>query len=165
MPACRDAWMNKAPARRCFCHALLVAAALTAACSKRDADDALQAGAPALPPAGTADTVFVNGSIYTVDGTRRWASAVAIAGGRIVYVGNDQGARERAGEGTRVVDLGRRMMLPGFQDVHIHPIGGGIEAAACDLNELGTLDAYLDAIRRYAQENPDEAWILGGGWS
>ena len=158
--------MKYTSARRRFRYALLAAASLTfAACSDREGDDALRADAPSGPPAGPADTVFVNGSIYTVDGARRWASAVAIAGGRIVYVGNDQGARERAGEGTRVVDLGRRMMLPGFQDVHIHPISGGIEAAACDLNELTTLDEYLEAVRRYAQENPDEEWILGGGWS
>ena len=157
--------MKNAPARRVFRYALLVAATLSAACSNRDADDALQAAAAPEPPAGPADTVFVNGSIYTMDGARRAGRAVARAGGRLGYVGHDQGARERAGEGTRVVDLGRRMMLPGFQDVHIHPIGGGIEAAACDLNELTTLDQYLEAIRRYAQENPDEEWILGGGWS
>jgi predicted amidohydrolase YtcJ len=114
---------------------------------------------------GPADTVFVNGSIYTVDTNRTWASAVAIADGRIVYVGADEGARSWTGPGTQVIDLDGRMMLPGFQDVHIHPISGGIEAAACDLNGMETVEEYLDAIETYARENPDEEWILGGGWS
>jgi hypothetical protein len=111
-----------------------------------------------------ADLVFRNGSIYTVDGPRSWARAVAVTGGRIVYVGSDEGSGEWIGPSTQVVDLDGRLMLPGFQDVHIHPIGGGIEAAACDLNDLTTLEEYLEAVRTYAAENPDEEWILGGGW-
>jgi hypothetical protein len=111
-----------------------------------------------------ADLVFRNGSIYTVDGARSWARAVAVRGGRIVYVGSDEGSGEWIGPSTQVVDLDDRLMLPGFQDVHIHPIGGGIEAAACDLNDLTTLEEYLEAIGTYAAENPDEEWILGGGW-
>lgn len=121
------------------------------------------------PQAGTtsgpADVVFTNGSIYTVDASRSWAEAVAIRDGRIVYVGSDAGANALVGPDTRVVDLDRRMMLPGFQDVHIHPIGGGMEARACDLNGLTTLEEYLEAIETYAREHPDEEWILGGGWS
>jgi hypothetical protein len=113
----------------------------------------------------SADLVFRNGSIYTVDGARSWARAVAVRDGRIVYVGSDEDSGELIGPSTQVVDLDDRLMLPGFQDVHIHPIGGGIEAAACDLNELTTLEEYLEAIGTYAAENPDEEWILGGGWS
>jgi hypothetical protein len=113
----------------------------------------------------TADIVFRNGSIYTVDINRSWADAVAISDGRIVYVGSDAGTEEFTGPGTQVVDLEGRMMLPGFQDVHIHPISGGIEAQACDLNSLATLEEYLVAIEACASENPDEEWIVGGGWS
>lgn len=113
----------------------------------------------------TADIVFQNGSIYTVDINHSWANAVAISDGRIIYVGSDEGAEELIGPSTEVVDLDSRMMLPGFQDVHIHPIGGGIEALACNLNDLTTLDEYLAAIETCASENPDKEWILGGGWS
>lgn len=159
--------MNDPAVRRSLRYTLLLAAGLVlAACSEREtAEPPRETRAADDAPDRRADTVFINGSVYTVDGRRGWASGVAIAGGRIVYVGTDQGARERAGEGTRIIDLGRRMMLPGFQDVHIHPISGGIEAAACDLNDLDTLEEYLAAIERYAGENPDEEWILGGGWS
>jgi hypothetical protein len=149
---------------------MLITASLIAACGD---------GTPQPPPgpasestrtqqpvaARPADIVFRNGSIYTVDGTRSWASAVAVEDGRIVYVGSDEGTEDLAGPSTQVVDLGGRMMLPGFQDVHIHPISGGIEAAACDLNALTTLDQYLEAIKTYADTHPEEEWILGGGWS
>ena len=56
--------------------------------------------------------------MYSVDGVRRWAEAVAIAGGRIRCVGPAPGAARFVGERTRVVDLDGRMLLPGFQDVH-----------------------------------------------
>jgi predicted amidohydrolase YtcJ len=156
---------------RSFRFAALVAAGLITGCDKPVAESPGQAaehstGEPAAESATRpADIVFHNGSIYTVDGNRSWADAVALSDGRIVYVGSDEEARRLAGPSTQVVDLDNRMMLPGFQDVHIHPISGGIEAAACDLNALTTLEQYLDAIRSYAEENPDEEWIMGGGWS
>jgi hypothetical protein len=147
---------------------IVVTAGCIVACGEQDTQQAARPSGTAADngnAATVADVVFHNGSIYTVDGARSWADAVAVDGGRIVYVGSDEGAAALSGPSTQVVDLRGRMMLPGFQDVHIHPIGGGIEAAACDLNELGTLEQYLDAIRTYAAENPDDEWILGGGWS
>ncbi|MEX2125267.1 MAG: amidohydrolase family protein [Woeseia sp.] len=158
--------------RRSLRCALFVAAGCTAACSDRAPQEpATAAGDPSATQSGTqstaqnADVVLRNGSVYTVDGNRSWARAVAVRDGRIAYVGSDEGAERLVGPSTQVVDLGNRMLLPGFQDVHIHPIGGGIEAAACDLNGLTTLDQYLEAIKTYAVENPDEEWIVGGGWS
>jgi hypothetical protein len=147
--------------------AILSAASLIAACGDGTSrEPASRPGdASTVQPAEPADLVFHNGSIYTVDGTRSWARAVAVTGGRIAYVGSDDGAASLVGPSTQVVDLDDRLMLPGLQDVHVHPIGGGIEAAACDLNDLTTLGEYLEAIKTYAAENPDEAWILGGGWS
>jgi hypothetical protein len=112
-----------------------------------------------------ADTVYRNGRVYTVDANTSWAEAVAVTGGRISYVGTNDGALAHTGSNTAVVDLGGRLMLPAFQDVHIHPISGGVEASACDLNGLPGLAAYRSAIGEYAAANPDVPWILGGGWS
>lgn len=111
-----------------------------------------------------ADSVYLNGRVYTVDASRPWAEAVGIARGRIVYVGDDAGAAELVGPDTLRVDLDGRMMLPAFQDAHIHPIGAGIEASACNLNGLSGLAEYRAAIAEYAAANPDVDWILGGGW-
>ena len=116
-------------------------------------------------PKTGADTVLTNGHIYTVDSDRSIAKAVAISNGRIVYVGSDEGTADYIGDNTQVVDLGGRMLMPGFQDSHIHPIMAGIEAAACDLNELPGLPAYRSKILEYATNNPDVPWILGGGWA
>jgi predicted amidohydrolase YtcJ len=112
-----------------------------------------------------ADLVLRGGAIYTVAAVRSWAKAVGVRDGSIVYVGSDAGAEPFIGDGTRVVDLRGRLVLPAFQDVHIHPISSGIQAATCDIGEYETQEEYLQAVAKYAAEHPDEAWISGGGWS
>lgn len=134
---------------------LTVVASLAASCSQSESPDRTTG----------ADSVYRNGSIYTVDANRSWAEAVAVTDGRILYVGTDAGVAAHIGSNTTVVDLGGRMMLPAFQDSHIHPISGGVEASACDLNGLPGLAEYRSTIGEYAAANPDLPWILGGGWS
>ncbi len=112
-----------------------------------------------------ADTVFVNGRVYTVDADRSWAEAVAITDGKINYVGSTADADMHIGSNTTVIDLEGRMLMPAFQDSHIHPIGAGVEASACNLNGLNDLAAYRSVIGEYAAANPDVEWITGGGWS
>ena len=119
---------------------------------------------PAVEAPG-ADVLLTNGRIYTVDAARPWAESVAVTDGRIVFVGSNSDAAGYEGSNTTVVDLGGRMMLPAFQDSHIHPIGAGVEASSCDLNELDDLAAYRSTIGEYAAANPDVEWITGGGWS
>lgn len=119
-----------------------------------------------MAPGGTyADVALVGGRVYTVDAARRWAQAVAIARGRIVAVGTDAEVRDRIGAATEVVDLDGRLLLPGFQDGHVHPVSGGLNRARCDLTDLGDRDAYIAAIADYADGQPERGWITGGGWS
>ena len=115
-------------------------------------------------PAGDATWVFRNGRVYTVDAERPWAEAVAVTGNRITYVGPDAGVEKHIGTATKVIDLDGRMLLPAFQDSHIHPIGGGMQANACDLTDLNDLAAYRSKIAACARAEPDAPWILGGGW-
>lgn len=110
-----------------------------------------------------ADLVFTGGPVFTANTVRSRTDAVAVSAGRIVAVGAD-GVRDLVGPSTEVVDLAGRMLLPGFQDAHVHPVWGGLDMLRCDLSALDTADAYLDAIGRYVREHPDDAWILGGGW-
>lgn len=138
---------------------LLMLATTLAGCARDDA------GKDDEQKPGTADLALRGGAIYTVDGARSWAQAIAIDDGRIVYVGTDAGASDYIGPETQVVDLKGRMVVPGFQDVHIHPISGGIEAIGCDLNAANSVEEYVATIRKYAEEHPNDTWIKGGGWS
>lgn len=114
---------------------------------------------------GDADLILTGGEVYLVDAARSWAQAVAVKSGKILAVGTDAQLRELAGPRTEVIGLGGRMVLPGFQDSHVHASGGGLERAQCDLSESHDLDGYLAAVRSYAAGNTGEAWIVGGGWS
>lgn len=112
----------------------------------------------------TADLVFRNGAVYTLDASRRWAEAVAVSRGRIVYVGTDRGVGSWIGPQTVVVDLQGKMLLPSFHDSHVHPVSSGIELDECQLSELATVEQILEAVRRYAEQNPQKPWIRGTGW-
>ncbi len=114
---------------------------------------------------GSADLLFVNGSVYTVDAARTWAQAVAVGGGAITAVGTDDELAHLRGDRTEIVDLNGRMLVPGFQDAHVHPVFAGMDMLQCDLHDMGTKQEYLDAIAAYAASHPDETWITGGGWS
>jgi predicted amidohydrolase YtcJ len=114
--------------------------------------------------AAAADVVFTGGSVYSVDAARSRATSVAVRGGRIVAVGHDE-VRESIGARTEVVDLAGKLLIPGFQDAHIHPVGGGMEMGQCDLSGYVTLADYERVVREYADAHPDLAWITGGGWS
>ncbi|GAA4963158.1 amidohydrolase [Yinghuangia aomiensis] len=112
-----------------------------------------------------ADLVFVNGPVFTVDPARTRARAVAVRGGRIAAVGHEARIRDLIGPGTEVVDLNGRLLLPGFQDAHVHPVFGGLTMSRCDLSEAETQEESLATVAAYAAANPGTEWVLGGGWS
>jgi predicted amidohydrolase YtcJ len=106
--------------------------------------------------------VFRGGSLF--DGrSHRPAVGVVATAGRIVQVAPDADLDVPAG--AEVVDLRRGLLLPGFQDAHVHPVQGGLERLRCDLSEIDTREGYLAAVRAYADANPDRPWVSGGGWS
>jgi predicted amidohydrolase YtcJ len=111
------------------------------------------------------DLVLRGGAVYQVDAARSWAQAVAVRDGVIAAVGTDAEIDALTGPGTEVVELGGRMLLPGFIDAHVHASGAGLERMQCDLAPVHGLDDYLALIRQYAQDRPDVAWITGGGWA
>ena len=125
---------------------------------------ALAASRPVAPSA-PADLVLRHGVVYTVDAARSWAQALAVKDSRIVYVGSDLGVAAHVGPGTKVVDLGGRLVLPGFVDAHIHPVSGGIELGLCNLNDLPDASATLAKVRACATQRPGTEWLHGGGWS
>ncbi len=124
-----------------------------------------------IPPAGElsgvrdADLILLNARIYTVNPGQPWADAMAIRDGQITYVGNNQGAREWIGESSKTVDLNGQMILPGFHDIHVHPVESGVLYQQCVLFDIRGVAKLLDKIRACASANPDDEWIVGGGWT
>ncbi|MEV5974186.1 amidohydrolase [Streptomyces sp. NPDC051921] len=112
----------------------------------------------------TADLVFTGGPVFTGDPARTRATSLAVVGERIIAVGHDE-VRELVGPGTEVVDLAGKLLVPGFQDSHIHAVYGGVELAECDLSGTTGVDEYLRIIGDFAAAHPENAWITGGGWS
>ena len=116
-------------------------------------------------PSVAADLVLTGGAVHTVDAGQPRARAVAIRAGRITAVGDEQLVASHLGPRTRVVQLRGRMVVPGFQDAHVHPISGGLNTMRCDLHGARGREEYLARVDAYARAHPEEAWILGDGWS
>jgi predicted amidohydrolase YtcJ len=115
-------------------------------------------------PERPADVVFSGGHVHTVDARRPRAEAVAIHRDRISAVGSADEIGAQIGPNTRVIDLAGRLLLPGFQDAHVHPLSGGMDRMQCDLREDEGREAVLARIRAYADEHPSDPWIIGSGW-
>ncbi|KUL22975.1 amidohydrolase [Actinoplanes awajinensis] len=111
-----------------------------------------------------ADLLFTNGPVFTADPLRGPATTVAVRDGRIIAVGADD-VRELAGPRTETIDLAGRLLLPGFQDAHVHAVMGGVELNECDLTGTTDLEEYLRRVRAYADAHPGLEWISGGGWA
>ncbi|MEE1740878.1 amidohydrolase [Streptomyces sp. BE147] len=111
-----------------------------------------------------ADLVLTGGPVLTMDPARTRATTLAVTGDRITAVGHDE-VRELIGPRTEVVDLAGRLLVPGFQDAHIHPVTAGLELAQCDLTDTRTAADTIAAVRAYADRLPEQEWITGGGWS
>lgn len=116
-----------------------------------------------------ADTVLVNGFVYTVDRKNSVAQAVAIDRGEIVYVGRNQGARRFVGDDTEVIDLAGRMVMPGIHDGHIHGVTNpaqptcDLEAAPLTIPEFqARVQACLDDPRFHTGEigAPDDFLVV-----
>lgn len=111
-----------------------------------------------------ADLIIAGASIATMDPARPAAEALAIAGGTLVYVGDGSGVRKFKGPKTKVLDFPGGLVLPGFQDSHIHLVMGGLELSECNLNGLETRERVFAAIKAYAAAHPEKAWIEGANW-
>ncbi len=118
---------------------------------------------PSRPSAESADVIFRNGTVYTVDPAKPRAEAVATRGKQIVQVGTTDEVMALAGPSTRVVDLDGGMLLPGFAEGHIHPIAGSAITRGVDL-QFDTRDAILEALRNYAPTVAGGGPVRGFGW-
>ena len=113
----------------------------------------------------SADLILFDGKVYTVDANRSWAEAVAVIDGKIAYVGSSSGAKKYKGPNTRLVDLDGKMVLPGFQDAHVHPIEAGMAYLGCSLHDGKSVEDYVLIVKECAQQSPEATFIDGGGWT
>jgi predicted amidohydrolase YtcJ len=99
-----------------------------------------------------------------MDGNHPEAQAVAIIANRIAAVGNTDEIRSLAGPQTRSIDLGGRLLLPGFNDAHVHFLSGGFQLSGVDLRDANTREEFSERIHRFAKTVPPGRWITGGDW-
>jgi predicted amidohydrolase YtcJ len=124
------------------------------------------AAAGAAPVAGrpAAELIIRNARIWTVNSAHAEASAVAVLHGRIVAVGTDASVDAWRGPTTRMVDAGGRLLLPGFNDAHVHFEQGGRSLAQVQLNDATSAAEFARRIGEHARQVPRGEWVVGGGW-
>ena len=113
-----------------------------------------------------ATKIFRNAAIYTVNEQQEWAQAIAIKDNEIIFVGSDKEVENYIGPQTIITDLKGKMMMPGFHDVHIHPIESGSQNTqfSLDTDELNA-ENFIDTIAQASYQNPNSKWLIGYGHS
>ncbi|HEV7860714.1 MAG TPA: amidohydrolase [Pyrinomonadaceae bacterium] len=112
----------------------------------------------------TADVIFLNGNIYTVNERQPQAEALAVKGERIIFAGSNTDAKKYQGRETRVVNLRGRTVLPGMTDAHYHIQGVGAREVNLNLEGTTSMEDLLARVRaRVAQAEPGK-WVTGRGW-
>jgi len=111
-----------------------------------------------------ADLVLLNGKIWTVNEAQPRAEAVACRGNRIAAVGSNDDIRAWIGPATQAIDLGGKLVLPGFNDAHVHFLSGGESLAGVQLRHTKSEAELRERIARFAATLPAGRWITGGDW-
>src|SRR5947199_6701093 len=114
--------------------------------------------------AETADTIFINGNIYTVNEKQPHADAIAVNGDRVVFVGSNADAQKLRGDKTRIIDLAGKTVTPGFTDSHCHIFGIGEREMTLNLEGTNTLEDFLAKVKERVAKTEPGKWITGRGW-
>lgn len=117
-----------------------------------------------LPAMLLADLALLNGNIWTGKESQPRPGAVACVGSRIVAVGPDAEIRQWITPRTKVIDLGGKLVVPGFNDAHVHFYTGGAHLAGVQLRDARSEAQFHDRIRDFAARLPKGRWITGGDW-
>ncbi|MEO8044624.1 MAG: amidohydrolase [Spartobacteria bacterium] len=114
--------------------------------------------------AETADTIFLNGNVYTVNDAAPRAEAIAIKGERVLFAGGNEEAKKFSGPATRTIDLKGKTVVPGLTDSHCHIVGVGERLTHLNLDEAMTKEAFLARIKKQVGETAAGHWVTGRGW-
>jgi predicted amidohydrolase YtcJ len=124
----------------------------------------MAAGGRAQQHPPSADLIITGAKIWTVDKAMPSAQAVAVLGDRIVAVGSNAEVEAWRGPQTQVVDAGGKLLLPGFNDSHVHFITGGSQLDSVQLNDATSEQEFVKRVGEHARTMPKGEWILGGDW-
>ncbi len=121
-----------------------------------------QEGAPSATP----ELILTNGQVKTPSG---WVEAIAISGDRIIAMGGSDVIEALAGEHTQIMNLDRKVVLPGFHDRHVHPLFGGLmysgaDNTNCKIAQGSTKDQLIETLRHCVSRVADSEWVTGGQW-
>jgi predicted amidohydrolase YtcJ len=117
-----------------------------------------------MAQAVTADLVITNANIHTMDADRSVARSLAVLGNKIISIGTDEETKPLIGTNTRVIDAAGKLVLPGFNDAHVHFIETGAQLSSVDLRDARTPEEFVSRIKAFAAKLPKGRWILGGQW-
>ncbi len=116
--------------------------------------------------AQTTRKAFINGKIYTVNEKQPYAEAVVVEKNKIKFVGSTSEARKFIDASTEVIDLQGKLMLPGFNDSHLHFTSGGNYLLGINLRPALSKEEFVEIIKDYIAKRslPESTWITGGRW-
>lgn len=115
---------------------------------------------PLLP-----EIILYNGLVAAKDPSLPHSQAVAVGGGKILALGHTEKILDLAGPNTETIDLGGRLIIPGFIDTHIHFYEWALKRQGIQLKDVTGIDALLERVRETAQNFSPERWIIGQGWN
>lgn len=117
------------------------------------------------PSAGlSSDLLILNATVRTLDPALPEAEAIAVLGNRIVAVGQSEQLRHFRGPRTQVIDAAGRLVLPGFNDAHVHFLSGGFQLSNVDLRNARSPEELARRVSAFAAGLPAGRWITGGDW-
>ena len=111
-----------------------------------------------------ADLILIDGKIFTLEKGHLWAEACAIRDGKILAVGSTSSINQYQNKGTKVIDLKERLVLPGFNDAHVHFADGGFYLLGINLRDAKDESDFTNIIQEYVKNLKKGEWILGGNW-
>ena len=111
-----------------------------------------------------ADLVIINANVRTMDNAKPTAKSIAVSQGKIIAVGSNADNKQLIGKQTKVIDAQGKLVLPGFNDSHVHFIDGGMGLSSVDLRDAKSPEEFTKRIKEFATKLPKGRWILGGVW-
>ena len=111
-----------------------------------------------------ADLVLFNGRVFTVEKSMPWAEAIAVRDGKFIAVGANAEVKKLIGKDTQTIDLQGKLVLPGFNDAHLHFANGGLYLLGIDLRPARDEKEFVSILKEYIKKLPAGEWVTGGNW-